>query len=245
MSEPGGSGYFPTTRWTLIGRLRSGDESAVHRALEDLCTQYRFPLYCVIRHRGLAHHDAEDALHDFLSKLLRLDAFADADAGKGRLRSFLCSALQRFLINWHRDRAAHRREVSLDAFAPGQDDEARYAAHAFPDHETPERIFDRQWAGELLGRVLRRLAGQYEARGKSALFGKLAPVLQGGGSLRGEDTAALAGSLGLSQSGLRSAHQRFLADYRDLIEEEVSQTVASPAEVGDEIAHLLAAFRKG
>lgn len=241
---PPGDGRFPTTHWTLIARLRSADAAEARRALDELVAQYHFPLYCAIRQRGLAHHDAEDALHDFLAKLLRLEAFAEAEADKGRLRAFLRTALSRFLANWHRDHAAQQREVSLDAPLHGEDDERRYRAERFPDHETPERLFDRQWARELLTRVLRRLEEQYTERGKSDVFAALAPVLQRGGTLRDEDAPALAAQLGLSASMLRTRLHRFLKDYRALLEGEVFQTVSSREEVEAEIAHLQAAFRK-
>lgn len=243
--SPQGDGRFPTTHWTLIARLKSADAETARRALEDLCTQYHFPLYCVIRRKGLAHHDAEDALHDFLAKLLRLDAFAAAEADKGRLRAFLHTALSRFLANWHRDRAAQAREVSIDALPHGEEDERRYREERFPDHETPERLFDRQWARELLTRVLRQLEAQYVERGKGAIFTALAPVLQRGGSLREEDAPALAAALGLSAGMLRTRLHRFLKEYRDLLEAEVFQTVGTREEVDAEIAHLQAAFRKG
>lgn len=240
-------GRFPTTHWTLIARLKSTDAETVHRALEDLCTQYRFALYCAIRRSGIAHHDAEDALHEFLAKLLRLNAFADADAGKGRLRAFLGTALQRFLNNWRRDQARHAREVSFDAPVAGKgspDVEIRYRAERFPEHDTPERLFDRQWARELLTRVLNRLETQYAERGKSAVFATLGPVLQRGGNLREEDTAALAEALGLSGGALRVTHHRFLKDYRALLEEEVFQTVAAREEIQAEIDHLMTVFGK-
>lgn len=239
-----GDGRFPTTRWTLIARLRSADAAEARRALDDLITQYHFPLYCVIRRRGLAHHDAEDALHDFLAKLLRLEALAEADAAKGRLRAFLATALQRFLANWHRDHATQSREVSLDAPLHGQEDERRYRTERFPDHETPERLFDRQWARELLTRVLSLLEAQYLENGKADIFKTLAPVLQRGGTLRDEDAPALAARLGVSASILRTRLHRFLKDYRELLEAEVFQTVASREEIDAEIAHLLASFRK-
>ena len=203
MTGPDGDGCFPTTSWTLIARLRSGDEATARRALEDLCAQYRYPLYCAIRYRGLTHHDAEDALHGFLAKLLRLDA-PDPDAASS---------------------------------------EKRYQKERFPDHETPEVIFHRQWARELLARVLTLLAARYASRGKSAVFQALRPVLQAGGSLRGEETTNLAAALGLSAGALRVAHHRFLKDYRALLEAEVFQTVSSPEDVRQEIADLQAAFR--
>jgi RNA polymerase sigma-70 factor (ECF subfamily) len=250
---PQGDGRFPTTHWTLIGRLKSPDAETARRALDELVAQYHFPLYCVIRRRGLAHHDAEDALHDFLAKLLRLGSFAEAEATKGRLRAFLATALQRFLHNWHRDHAARARDVSLDAPAPGRAgspsrspiDEARYLAETFPDHETPERLFDRQWARELLTRVYQRLHTQSVEQGKVKVFTALSPVLQRGGSLRGEDAPRLAAELGVSEGTLRTTLHRFLRAYRGLLEEEVLQTVSSRDEMEEEIAHLQAAFRKG
>ena len=238
-------GCFPATNWTLIARLRSGDESTARRALEDLCAQYRHPLYCAIRHRGLVHHDAEDALHDFLLKLVRVEAFAEAQAEKGRLRSYLSTALGRFLLNWHRDHAGRQRETSLDQPPAGQDDGTRFGAGDLPDHETPERLFDRQWARALLTSVFDRLAADYAARGKAAIFTLLSPVLRRGGSLRGEDTPVLAAALGQNVAALRKTHQRFLADYRALLEAEVLETVASRAEVDAEIAHLRACLGRG
>jgi DNA-directed RNA polymerase specialized sigma24 family protein len=247
-----GDGHYPTTHWTLIARLRCGDAAEARRAIEELCAQYRFPLYCAIRRRGLDHHDAEDALHDFLGKLLRLDTFAEADAGKGRLRAFLATALQRFLINWHESQSQRRREVSLDAPPPGRDgspgrlsdDENRYRAEQFPEHDTPEQAFDRQWARELLTRVFGQLRAQYAARHKSAVFEVLSPVLLRGGSLRGEDFPVLASALGLSGGALRTAHHRLLHDYRALLEAEVFQSVSTRAEVDAEIGHLMTVFQR-
>lgn len=170
MSPDEGNGHFPATHWTLVQRLHSGDSAVVRRALDDLCAQYHYPLYCYLRRRGLSYEDAEDALHDFLAKLLRLDAFAQADATKGRLRSFLATMLQRFLINWRRDHAERYQESSLDDLPRADEAEERYQQEQFTEHDTPEIIFDRKWGRELLVRVLRRLGESYAHKGKAALF---------------------------------------------------------------------------
>jgi len=81
-------GQFPATRWSLIARLKHGDEAAAREAIGELCAQYHDPLYCYLRRHGLAHHDAQDALHDFLAKLLRLEAFADAEVERGAAAQF-------------------------------------------------------------------------------------------------------------------------------------------------------------
>jgi RNA polymerase sigma-70 factor (ECF subfamily) len=244
MSRDEGDGHFPATHWTLVQRLHSGDSAVVRRALDDLCAQYHYPLYCYLRRRGLDYQDAEDALHDFLAKLLRLDAFAQADATKGRLRSFLATMLQRFLINWRRDHAERYHESVLDTLPPAADAEERYQQEQFTEHDTPETLFDRKWGHELLVRVLRRLGESYASKGKAALFKTLEPVLQAGGSLRGQDPAALAAELSITEGALRVALTRLLRDYRAILDEEVLQTVGSRAEVDAEIAHLLEVFRR-
>lgn len=242
-------GRFPTTKWTLISRLRSGDESEARMALDELCTEYHYPLYCYIRRRGFAHHDAQDALHDFLAKLLRLDVFASADETKGRLRTFLATALQRFLANWHRDRPHRQREVSLDepisggAF-PSGDVEERFRHEGFDDQETPERLFDRKWVLELLERVVRLLEEAYVRQGKETIFRALRPALLAGGSLRGEDVPQLAAQLALSENALRIKLTRLMQEFRATLEEQVFLTVASRSEVADEIAYLTRIVRR-
>ncbi len=110
-----GDGRFPTTHWTLIARLKDEDRLVSHEALEELCTQYHYPLYCFIRCRGLSHHDAQDVLHDFLAKLLRLDALKRADLEKGRLRTFLASRVAALSCNRHRDSRHEKMHLSMDA----------------------------------------------------------------------------------------------------------------------------------
>ena len=177
---------FPTTRWTLIARLKGGDAEDVRIALDDLCTQYHYPLYCYIRRCGLDHHDAEDALHDYFAKLLRLGVFAGAEPEQGRLRAFLGTGLRRFLANWQRDRPHRQREVSSDAVTVTADNERRYRMERFIETETPERIFERKWGHELLARVLVRLGESYSKRDRTAVFKALQPALAAGGTLRGE-----------------------------------------------------------
>ena len=235
-------GHFPHTRWTLIARLKSPDAAIARRALDDLCMQYYYPLYCYIRRRGFEHHDAQDALHDFFAKVIRLAVFECAEAGSGRLRAFLSTALQRFLINWHRDNAHREREVSLDLAPPGEDPERRYRSEHFTDTETPERVFDRKWGHELLENVVRRLDQDCTVRGRKFFFDTLRPVLLAGGSLRGHDSAQIASTLGISEGALRVALSRLLGEYRAILEDEVRQTVETSDEVDGEIAHLLGVF---
>jgi RNA polymerase sigma-70 factor (ECF subfamily) len=242
--QSSGDGRFPTTHWTLVVRLNSTDEETARRALEDICKQYHYPLYCYLRRRGLNHHDAQDVLHDFLAKLLRLDALGSADASKGRLRAFLSAALARFLINWRQGAQQRHLELSTDISAYVEDSEERFNRERFTEHDTPDRVFDRKWAQELLKNVLKTISAAYGRRGKSVIIEALGPIILRGGSLRGQDPSSLAAKLGMNEPALRKALQRAMAEYRKALENEVLQTVANPNDVPGELAYLRGLFDK-
>jgi RNA polymerase sigma factor (sigma-70 family) len=232
---------FPDLSWTLIRRLRSRDTVEARTALDELCQQYHYPLYCYIRRRGFDHHEAEDALHGFLARLLQGSALSEADEAKGHLRALITTALHRYLINWRRDSA--RREASLPL--DGDIAEARYRKERFADDETPDLVLERKWAQELMERVLKLVELDYEANGKQTLFAALHPVIAAGGSLRGHDGESIAKSLGMKQGTLRVALSRLLKDYRTVLQAEVFRTVSRAEDVDAEIDYLRRLFHRG
>lgn len=213
--------------------------------MDDLCRQYYYPLYCYIRRRGLNHQDAQDILHDFLSKLIQADTFRKADGERGRLRALLCTSLQRFLYNRFRDEGARKRALELrneqEITLAGKRFRYEVAIH----DETPECAFDRKWAHELLNTVRSRLLRRYQSRGKSGLHEVLEPVLLAGGSLRGWDLSAMARMLDMTEGALRVALSRMLAEYGAILREELLQTVADPEDVESELAYLIEILRPG
>jgi DNA-directed RNA polymerase specialized sigma24 family protein len=244
-SVPAPKGNMPTTEWTLVARLQSGNEVQARAALDELCRAYHYPLYGLIRRRGLDHHDAEDALHDFLAKLVRHDTFGVADREKGRLRTFLSMALQRFLSNWRRDQYRKRgREVSADAEAAIAEAEGRYEKEEAGHHESPDLLYDRQWAQELMRLVMQRVRARYEAKGKLALFDSLCPVLLSGGSLIDHDSARLAAELNMRPGAMRTALMRLLRDYQEALRHEIHQTVEDREMARLEFQVLMAAFQQ-
>jgi RNA polymerase sigma-70 factor (ECF subfamily) len=105
---------FPPTRWSqvLAARQESSPEGAA--ALEAVCRAYWYPLYAYVRRCGQSPHDAQDLTQEFFRLLLEKRWLEDADREKGRLRSFLITALKRFMANeWRPGRRvlpdAHRR----------------------------------------------------------------------------------------------------------------------------------------
>jgi DNA-directed RNA polymerase specialized sigma24 family protein len=229
---------LPQTEWTLIARLQHGDEQEARRALNDLCAQYHYPLYCYLRRRGHSHHDAQDILHEFLAKMLRNQAFANANAERGRLRCMLLVSLQRFTASWHRAQSHRDLEISSEDLPSLETAAQRYQAEQFTEQDTPDRVFDRKWTLELLSASLRRLGEDYERRGKGELFQILCPALIHGGSLRGEDPETLAARANLSPGALRVAFSRLLVDYREALRLEILETVSDP-EAAKEEYHAL------
>jgi len=110
-----------------------------------------------------------------------------------------------------------------------------------PAHDvTPERLFERQWALALLERVLATLREECLRTGKGALFDMLKVMLQGEA---GESSyQELAAGLGCSPGALKVAAHRLRRRYRELLREEIAQTVESPEDIDDELRNLLVAL---
>jgi DNA-directed RNA polymerase specialized sigma24 family protein len=89
----------------------------------------------------------------------------------------------------------------------------------------------------VLDQVLARLQAEFRAAGKTAIYEGLKEALTMG---RGAPYAELGARLGMSEGAVKVAVHRLRRRYRELLREEIAQTVAGPDEVEDEIRHLLA-----
>ncbi len=228
--------WFATTRWTVV--LSAGDPGSPQAAaaLETLCRAYWYPLYAYIRRRGYSAPDAQDLTQEFFSQLLEHRWVVRADRDKGRFRSFLLMALKRFLANqWDQGQTvkrggrAHRVPLPLDA------GESRYAQEPV-DRSTPEQIFEKRWVLTLLESVLSHLREEYVRDGKALLFDTLRPCLIGSGEL--QPYAAVAAELDMTEGAVKVAVCRLRERYRARLREEIAPTVASPADVEEELRHL-------
>jgi len=218
--------------------LSAGDPASPHAAtaLEALCRAYWYPLYAFVRRRGHSPPDAQDLTQEFFSRLLEHNWIAHADRHKGRFRSFLLMAMKRFLSKeW--DKVKTLKRGGQVRFIPLQLDtaETRYTREP-ADTSTPEQVFEKQWALALLESVLNRLRKDYAQDGKGALFHTLEPCLIG--SRESQPYAALAAQLGMTEGAVKVAVCRLRERYRECLKEEISHTVASPAEVDEELHHL-------
>jgi RNA polymerase sigma-70 factor (ECF subfamily) len=209
-------------------------------ALAKLCQTYWQPLYAYVRRLGHNPADAEDLTQEFFARLIEKNFVENADAEKGRFRSFLLTALKRFLANeWDKQnrekRGGGREVISLDA----RDAEDRFLAEP-ADDQTPVTMFERQWAVTLLDQVLTRLETEFSDDGKQGLFDALKTFLIGEKS--DFTYTELGVQLSLTEGAVKVSVHRMRQRYRELLRNEIAHTVSSPQEIADELRHLFAAL---
>jgi RNA polymerase sigma-70 factor (ECF subfamily) len=195
-------------------------------------------VYSFVRSSG---HDAEAALdltQGFFARLLEKGDLKQADRTRGRFRSFLLASVKHFVANeWDRARAQRRGGGKTLASLDIEDAEARYGLSlAVP--QTPETIYEKQWALTLLEETMARLEEEM-ARSKHAQhFPRFKPFLtREGGDASYRD---LARELGMSEPSIKVAIHRMRRRFGALLRNEVSHTLddPSPADVDDEIRYL-------
>lgn len=238
--EPG-TGPFPATRWSLVAAAGSG-EAASRRALERLCQDYWPPLYAFLRGRGCSPEDAQDLTQTLLAGLIEREAFEGLSAERGRFRTYLLRCAKNLLAtDWHAKTAQKRgggaEHLSIDA----EEGETWFAGMAAASDTNPDVLYDRQWSARLLRRIMIRLGEAYEREGKRDVFRTLQPLVAGGEE-RGR-YGELAAELGVSEASLRMMVFRMRKRYRTLLRDEITQTVLDPADVDDEINHLMTLYQ--
>jgi len=222
-------------------RSRGGD-TVSREALGEVVGLYWKPIRICIEKRGFDSHDAEDLTQEFLATVVQKGYFDALDPAKGRLRSYLLTALNHFLANVLRNRNAQRRgggaaHVSLDEERIGGKEIALSSSATQPDE-----AFDRDWALTLLDHVLKELRADYEAQGKADLFDLLQPALTDPGEA--PESSLLAPRTVLTPGAYRVAVHRLRLRFRNLLFRHVAATVESEDQVESEIRAAITMLRK-
>jgi RNA polymerase sigma factor (sigma-70 family) len=234
------SDIFATTHWTVVLAAGKRHTPQSNHALEELCRTYWFPLYAYIRRRGHNKEDAEDLTQAFFAKLLEKNFLANLASGKGKFRAFLLASLKHFLANeWDRSQAQKRgggvTPMSLDWQTA--DTKFQFAATNEP---SPDQAFDREWALALLAKVIERLQKECAADGKARLFEQLKVFLTAGNGETAQHE--MAKSLGMEEGAVRVVIHRLRKRYRQLLRDEIMQTLTDPAQADEEMRSLFGAF---
>jgi RNA polymerase sigma factor (sigma-70 family) len=231
---------FTTTHWSVV-LAAQGPSPAAEDALEKLCRTYWRPIYGFVRRHGVEPEEAKDLTQGFFALLLERRDLNTVRQEKGRLRSYLLTSLRHFLTN-ERNRAMAIKRGEGQRLIPLEDLREREQVGLEPAETLPaDQIYERRWALAVLDHVLARLGDEYRAAGNIRLFGRLQK------SLTDEPDRPLpadtAREFGMTENAVRQALYRLRQRYRQLLHEEIAHTVMVPADVEDELRHLIAVLR--
>ena len=128
-----------------------------------LLNKYWKPVYCYLRRKGYDNEQAKDLTQGFFHEVvLGRGLIQKADQSRGRFRSYLLLALNRYVINVREEETARKRIpperlVSLDMIDP-------------PDlppsviQSEPEEAFNYAWVSALLEQVLDEVQAKCQER---------------------------------------------------------------------------------
>ena len=235
-----GPAAFTTTHWSVVLEAQ-GESLAAQAALENLCRTYWRAIYSFVRREGVGPEEAKDITQGFFALILERKDFQSVRQEKGRLRSFLLASLKHFMANERRDAATIKRGGGR-ALIPFDEVES-YDCSEFDRAETlsPDLLYDRRWAFTVLDRVFARLCEESQGSTNAPLLERLNTLLSDEPDRPSQ--AEIAREFGMTENAVKQAFHRLRQRYRQLLREEVAQTVATPAEVEDELRYLIAALR--
>jgi RNA polymerase sigma factor (sigma-70 family) len=239
-APPGSNAWFVTTHWSVVLSAQDPHNSRSRQALESLCRTYWYPLYSFARRAGHSPPDAEDLTQGFFARLLEKDYLKAAASDKGRFRTFLLVAIKRYMANeWDRQHAQKRGGFAAVVPIDQKLAEARFASE-LTHHLSPDVLFERQWAMTLLDQTMTQLQEEYAASGRAELFDCLRRCLA-------KDESALpyteiASRLKMTEASVKMTVHRLRSRYREILQNEIAQTVSTPGEIQEEIRHLFSSF---
>jgi hypothetical protein len=153
---------FPTTHWSLVTRAGETPSDTQREALGELVRQYIPALraHLIVRKR-VRPQDADDLVQAFLAaNVVEQGLVGRADRELGRFRTFLLTALDRFVVNQlHHDSAGKRSGAAAEI-------DERVAARG----GDPAAAFDAAWARQVIAQAMRRMREQHHQSGRQDIW---------------------------------------------------------------------------
>lgn len=236
---------FPTTRWTRVAHAGDPSHPRAQAAFTELFQLYWKPIYAYLCRWGLNPHDAEEALQGFFAYAYERRIFGKADRERAdrenaRFRTFILTCLKNFLRDeYKRNTATKRGGGVFHLDINSLEAEARYAADLADASLSPEKLFERKLALEVLNGALAELASEAVEDGKSEIFAALRKYL--GGDDDGEETEgyrAISVRLNIPVGTLKSHTHNFRKRLRELLRGRVDHLVANEDDVRSELQVL-------
>jgi len=234
-------GYlFPRTSNTLYQRVMSGNADDSSRALEEFFQAYWQPMYVFMRGQGESHEDASDLVQGFIQReLLERNQIEKWQSEKGRLRTFLKVAIDRYRLNENRrQRAAIRGGGKLSSRGIDFEWAERSFASFTSPPDTPDRLFEKAWAEATMQEVMSGLAREYGEKGKGEEFQLLCRNISAragdGNHVKYDEIAK---RLGTTENNVKQKMRDFRSAFQRTLANKVGET-AAPGEVEEELRYV-------
>jgi DNA-directed RNA polymerase specialized sigma24 family protein len=143
---------FSTTCWTKIIDIKKSGKQKEQLIINELLTLYWKPVYCYLRQKGNNNETAKDLTQGFFQEVvLGRNLIQQADKAKGKFRTFLLTALDRYTRDIHQKEKAGKRIPTDKIFALEEFDTPDIPANI--QEFTPEQGFNYAWVTDLLDGV--------------------------------------------------------------------------------------------
>lgn len=164
----GNWGLFPETGWPLVRRAAEEDTTGEREALGELLARYLPALRArLLQKKTVPADEIDDLLQGFVTdKILQRDLLASADRRRGKFRTLLLTALDRYIVSRRRYEKAQKRSpehaVSLDAEEHGD---------LAVDRGTAGGAFDVAWARTVLDQALEQMRSECQETQRGDVWG--------------------------------------------------------------------------
>jgi len=232
---------FETTQWTELLRARTDDVARHREALGNILGNYWKPVYCCLRRKGFDNEEAKDLTQGFFHEIvLGRGLVQQADQAKGKFRTFLLTALDRYVTSAYRSETAKKRRpkdgvISLEGIE----------SFSMPEpicDGTPDAAFHYAWASALLKGVIEEVRQECCKSGKATHWEVfqatvLAPIMEGAEVPTLADLCRKHGIAGETRASNMTITVKRC--FQSVLRRHVRQFVDSESEVDGEIRDLM------
>jgi RNA polymerase sigma-70 factor (ECF subfamily) len=245
-TEIGGvAGAFLTTHWSLIEQAGSADHQD-QALIGLLINKYWKPVYCYLRHQGYDNEQAKDLTQGFFHQVvLGRDLFDKVDQTRGRFRTFILVALNRYLIQVQQKQSARKRIprsklVPLENIDVPDIDETDAAL-------SPEGAFNYAWVSTLLEDVLEEVEAICRQRHLTVHWRAfkeriLQPILEGNDPPALNDICERLGIENTTKASNMIGTVKKI--FRNILEQHVRRSVLSDEDMPEELTQIKRFFQK-
>jgi RNA polymerase sigma-70 factor (ECF subfamily) len=223
---------FGTTRWSVVMQSAATESADASQALTELAQRYWYPVYAYVRRCRHAPAIAQDITRCFLGGLMRQFRDGVPRHPHGHFRRYLLDQLNAFLGGDWREVVDNAAAAEL---TPPDDLEARNE-HDNAGATSPEQAYERSFALEVIARAFRRLHSEARQTGHQEMYQALEPYLANDPAAG--EYEAIAAQLQTRPLALIVALKRLRQRFRELVGQELADTVTSAEDLAAEQAAL-------